>query len=146
MADQLRQKLLTWSDHVTSWIAEPGNFPVHVVRYEDMLLSPQETFAGVVRFCGLPFDAARLNKALRFSSFDVLQQQESANGFSERVSRTTGFFRKGRIGSWKDRLTPDQARQIIRDHRYVLERLGYVSAEDIDHPDEQVRLAVCSAA
>lgn len=36
---QLRQRLLTWSGHVTSWVDEPG-LCVLVVRYEDMKAKP----------------------------------------------------------------------------------------------------------
>ena len=49
---QLRQKLLSWKKHVQSW-KNQSEIPVHIARYEDMLLFPVETFGGIVRFLGL---------------------------------------------------------------------------------------------
>ncbi|HEX3008064.1 MAG TPA: sulfotransferase domain-containing protein, partial [Bacteroidales bacterium] len=45
---QLRQKLLTWSNHYVSWTSQ-GNFPVLVVRYEDMINDCFATFASAVQ-------------------------------------------------------------------------------------------------
>jgi hypothetical protein len=56
--NQLRQRLLTWSGHVSSWVDEP-DLRVHVMRYEEMKRNPFETFRAAVRFAGLPDDAAR---------------------------------------------------------------------------------------
>jgi aryl sulfotransferase len=123
---QLRQRLLTWSGHVLSWVDEPG-LDVHVVRYEDMVACPGETFAGVVRFAGLPEDPARIEKAIAFSSFDVLRQQEQEHGFSEKMPRSESFFRQGRTGSWRDALTGEQAARIIADHNAVMRRFGYLT-------------------
>ena len=37
------------------------------------------------------------------------------------------FFREGRVGSWRDALTPEQAARIVRDHREVMRRFGYLT-------------------
>ncbi len=81
--NQVRQQLLSWSDHVRSWVDSPG-LNCHVIRYEDMLQSPTPTFSGAVRFLQLPSDEARIDKAIRFSDFKELRRQESANPFREK--------------------------------------------------------------
>ncbi|MCI5150341.1 MAG: sulfotransferase domain-containing protein, partial [Candidatus Electrothrix sp. MAN1_4] len=43
LANQLRQKLLSWSAHVLSWADAPG-LNLRIVRYEDMRLHPLSTF------------------------------------------------------------------------------------------------------
>lgn len=123
--NQLRQKLLTWSGHVRSWIEAPG-IRVHVLRYEDMKLWPEETFGAAVRFAGLLDDAARVKKAIEFSRFEELRSQEEKAGFGEKMPRAKSFFRKGEIGSWREMLTPEQAAKIVADHAGVMRRLGYL--------------------
>lgn len=122
--NQLRQRLLTWSQHVTSWVDEPG-LPVHVVRYEDLSANTESVFAGVLRFAGFTPDPDRVAKAVDFSSFDRVQAQETEAGFGEKMPGAKSFFRKGIVGSWSGTLTADLAAQVCRDHHAVMDRFGY---------------------
>lgn len=123
--NQLRQKLLSWSRHVTSWIDTPP-FSVWVMRYEDMKAKPLETFEQAVRFAGLPHTRDQIRKALVHSSFDVVQQQEETEGFQEKSRASARFFRKGEIGSWRDELDEEQAQQLVKDHGDIMRRFGYL--------------------
>lgn len=125
---QLRQKLLTWSDHVLTW-ADTAPFPVCLLRYEDMKAQPLETFSRAVRFAGLPHNEEQINKALAFSTFEVVQQQEEAEGFQEKSAAATRFFRKGQSGSWREELTAAQVQRIVADHREVMQRFGYLDKD-----------------
>jgi len=115
---------------ILSWVDTSG-LPVHVVRYEDMVLRTVPTFTEIVRFAGLEVDAARVDKALAFSSFDRLQAMERAEGFRERAPRASAFFRKGKIGDWRDALTEDQVEQLIGAHRDVMARFGYLTEDGV---------------
>ena len=123
--NQLRQRLLTWSGHVLSWVEAPA-FPVHVVRYEDMHRDAEAIFTAAARFAGLPGDADAIRRALEHSAFATLQRQEADHGFDERNPRAESFFRKGVVGSWRETLSSDQAARVVADHRAVMERLGYL--------------------
>lgn len=125
LSSQLRQRLLTWSGHVLSWI-DQGAFPVCVVRYEDMRFDTEATFTRAARFAGLPDDPERVRRAIELSSFEELQRQESEHGFNERMPRADSFFRKGQVGSWRESLSGEQAARIIADHRPVMARFGYL--------------------
>ncbi len=122
---QLRQRLSSWSRHVTSWVDAPG-LRVHPMRYEDMHGSSLETFAGAARFCGLTENPGRIREALERSSFDELHRQEREHGFRERSPRAECFFRAGKIGSWRDELTQRQVRRVVEDHGEVMLRFGYL--------------------
>lgn len=122
---QVRQRLLSWSGHVESWVDAAG-LNVHVIRYEDMLAQPIDTFTGAVRFLQLPDDSARIEKAIRFSDFKVLAEQEARGGFRERPPETQRFFLSGRAGTWRERLTDAQVARIIADHGAVMQRFGYL--------------------
>lgn len=125
--NQVRQKLLTWSEHALSWIDAPG-LNCHVIRYEDMLHTPVTTFTEAARFLHLPDDPTRVEKAIRFSEFKVLARQEEEKGFKERSPKTERFFRQGKSGDWRDKLTPAQVERIIADHGEVMRRFGYLDA------------------
>lgn len=122
---QLRQKLLTWSQHVSSWVEAP-HLRIHVVRYEDMKLDPEATFKSAAAFAGLPDDAERVRRAVKFSDFPELSRQEKQGSFRERLPGARSFFRKGEVGSWRAALTPQQAQRIIANHADVMRRFGYL--------------------
>jgi hypothetical protein len=123
---QLRQKLLSWSSHILSWVEAPG-LRVHIVRYEDMHQRPQHTFTGIVRFAGLSDDLERVGRALERSSFAGLQQQEQMYGFREKNPHAQSFFRKGQVGSWHEVLTAAQIDRLLRDHAPVMHRFEYLT-------------------
>lgn len=122
----LRQTLLSWSRHVLSWLDQRA-IPLHVMRYEDMSQRPVETFREVVQFLGLPDNLERIQRAVDFSTFDTLRQQELEGGFRERPVETDAFFRRGRVGAWRETLTKEQVERLVRDHGAVMRRLGYLS-------------------
>jgi len=122
---QLRQKLLSWSEHVLSWVEGTG-FDVRVVRFEDMKRKPLETFEDAVRFCELPHSRTQVERAIEFTAFDKLRKQEEKDGFSERSPEAEFFFRKGEIGSWRQELNREQVARIIHDHGPVMRRFGYL--------------------
>lgn len=120
------QYLGSWSSHVRSWTTLPG-LHLHVVRYEDMTLKPDKTFRRLVKFLGLPLEPARLKRAIRFSSFKSLASQEKESGFIEAVPIDDRiFFRKGKIGDGRRKLSDAQVQRLIDDHREVMAEHGYL--------------------
>ncbi len=129
LADQLRQSLRSWSGHMRSWLDESG-LRILPVRYEDLRRDPQSVFGEVVRFCDLPWDAARLRQAVAFSDFSELQRQEQRQGFRERSAvATCPFFRRGQAGSWRDELPSELARRLIDTHAATMRRFGYLNGD-----------------
>lgn len=119
----------SWSHNVASWTMEPSPQKL-VLRYEDLLNEPQKYFKLTCNFLGLNPPQERLDRAIRFSSFKVLKEQEEKGGFRERPPKATAnFFREGRAEQWREELTPDQVRKIISDHREQMERFNYVPAD-----------------
>lgn len=127
LPDQLLQFMGTWSEHVISWVdAEKLN--VKVIRYEDMHATPSQTFGSAADFLGLEPDADRRDRAIAFSSFDIVAEQESRTGFRERPAKAARFFRKGTAGDWRTTLTDAQVARIIADHGAVMSRFGYLDS------------------
>lgn len=122
------QVIADWTTHYRSWTTAPG-LTRHVVRYEDMARAPESTFTALAQFLGLEADRARLDRAIRFSAFDELAAQERREGFVEaRPDKRAPFFRRGRVGGWREVLTREQVARLSDCHRDLLLELGYLDA------------------
>lgn len=124
----LRQKLLTWSQHVESWV-DNSEIPIHVIRYEDMKNNSFETFKNAAIFSGFSCDDEKIKKAIEFSDFKILNSEEKKNGFREKSADNSLFFRKGKIGDWRNYLSEEQVNLIIKEHEQVMKRFGYLDDE-----------------
>jgi len=119
---QVFELLGSWSEHALSWVAAPKRL---LVRYEDLLAEPERYFARIIRFLGTgEVDAVRLNRAIAFSSFDTLSGQEAAEGYRA-GGGAKAFFRAGKAGQWRERLTAEQVRRIEVAHGAVMQKFGY---------------------
>ncbi len=116
----------SWSQNVVSWTV-PEQATVLVMRYEDIIANPAASFSRIAGHVGIPAPPALIERAVRLSSFDRLQQQESTLGFTGWSISDSPFFRQGAAGAWRDRLTPEQARQIEADHGEQMQRFGYLT-------------------
>ena len=124
----LPEPLASWSTHVRSWLDAPG-VPVHTLRFEDLKADAAGAFASALAFIGEAPDPARVTAAVDAARFERLRQREAEDGFREHARRaTTPFFRKGKVGGWREELTPGQARRVVADHRETMHRLGYGDA------------------
>ena len=125
---RIPQRVTSWGNHLRSWRKAPG-LNVCLLRYEDMLVRPGESFAKVTAFLGLPGDEARLARAVENSSFKILAQQEKARGFVESSQSSERFFRRGQAGGWRDELTPAQVDEIVDKNRDAMVEMGYLSPQ-----------------
>lgn len=127
MNDKFRIKLSSWSQHVISWQNTP--LPILIIRYEDMLLDTLNTFCKAVRFLGFPHDLRRIQRAINFSSFDLLKKQEKKLGFNEKNPRAKNFFRLGKSLSYHKQLEKHQIQCIINTHQEVMRQFNYIENE-----------------
>ena len=123
------QYIGSWSRNARTWFNGKGMM-LHVARYEDMVQRPLKTFGAVVRFLDMPIDRPRLTKALRFASFEELRAQESMERFVEGHEDGRKFFREGRVGAWRERLTDAQRGRLVEAHRAMMRQLGYLNEKD----------------
>ena len=125
--NQVHQYLGSWSTHVRSW-AQAQGLKFHLIRYEDMTFKADKTWRALVKFLELPLETPRLKKAIKFSSFKVLADQEKEDGFVEAVPIDNRvFFRNGKTGAWRKELTADEVQRVIDGHREVMTEYGYLN-------------------
>ncbi len=86
----------SWSEHVESWTRRPMR-QLYVMRYEDMLDRPRETFGALARFLLLKATPDEIDAAIAASSFDKLRKEEEELGFTGRFGRA--ILSRGQSGT-----------------------------------------------
>lgn len=126
--NQIRQKLLSWSGHVQSW-TEQKQFPVLVVRYEDLYSDPFKEFSKILSFLKLEFSDEKIRKAIENASFENLQKMEKEIGFKEKPHKCKSFFNVGKKGYYKEVLGEIEIEKLIKAHSEVLHKFGYMNEQ-----------------
>lgn len=121
---QVPQVVGSWTENVVSW-HRPHAITIAHFRYEDVLDRPVEQFARMLGALALPIHDERVRLAVEFSQLRGLQSQEETHGFAERRGKEP-FFRAGRAGGWRDRLTQSQVNRIESCHREQMLQWGYL--------------------
>lgn len=119
------QYLGPWENHVKTWMAY-APWKRLLVRYEDLLDAPETHFTKILEHVGVPVDPERLDRAIRFSSFEELSKQEAATGFIERPKENRKFFGKGQKDQWKTDLEQELADMIRGRMGETMKRYGYM--------------------
>lgn len=115
----------SWSSHAESWLPGDLPFPVHLVRYEDLIVDATAVLHPVFESIGLTCSTDELQAAVHLTEFQRLQESEEQRGFRETSKRTERFFRRGLAGVWREELVDAQIAAIESDHGPVMQRLGY---------------------
>ena len=128
----IAQTVGSWGAHALSWI-NAAPFPVHLVRYEDLVREPHARFTQMLDFLRLSPAPERVRYAAARASFAALAQAETEHGFAEKPTTARPFFREGQIGTGQNELTGDQLAKVLLTCAPVMQRLGY----SIDQNDYQ---------
>jgi len=114
---------LSWQLHITSWLRELP-YPVHVLRYEDLIEQPFATLGEIIKFLKLDYDAEIVRKSIDACQFDKLAHQEKTEGFRESVGQT--FFYKGQANRWKTDLDESAQARIVNACEKEMKVLEYL--------------------
>ena len=109
-SEKFKKSLIgSWSDNYNSW----KNYklsPILIIKYEDMVLNGHDTFLKIIEYLnkidGLKVDGTKIKNSFEQTEFNKLQKMEIKYGFEDKANKGF-FFRKGKIGSWKDEV-PDE--------------------------------------
>ena len=115
----------SWSTHVLSWTYQ-RHAGLHLLRYEDMLLAPENAFGPLATFLGFDTPGERLARAIHFASFAELSLREKEAGVEGESASAGKLLRAGTSDQWRDVLSADQVRRIIAAHGEQMERFSYI--------------------
>ena len=103
--------LSSWNNHYKSWIYNK-EFPVQLIKYEDLEKNPEKTFETVVSFINKTasfknfYNFKKAKKCIESCDFKILKKKEQEEGFKEGpIGQTTKkkliFFNLGSKNQWK---------------------------------------------
>ena len=117
-----------WAFHYNSWKNYKSR-EVIIVKYEDMLNEPNETFFQILSFLkkidNIEINKQKMHEAINQTSFENLKKLEIKEGFDENPNNKS-FFRKGKIGEWKEILNKNQQKRIEKEFKNEMKELGYL--------------------
>jgi len=86
--------LSSWANHILSW--QKKDFPVLILRYEDLLSAPYLQIPRLLAFLGVKTNLS-IASLVELTSFTNLKRLEEKGGFDEAV-RQQSFFWRGKSG------------------------------------------------
>ena len=122
------QMVSSWSNHVASWTSE-DRFPVHIVKYEDMMDDAAKELSEVLEFLEIDVDPERVGRAVKAVEISKLQKAEEDEGFRENRATGSGFFSGGGGTRWRDEVAPCWIKRVEEDHGDIMRAIGYLDAE-----------------
>ncbi len=114
-----------WSTNVSQWLERASI----VIRFEDLIKNPIECVERIRPYIDLPEpDISKLPGFEDLREKDYISKFDEGNLLSEeeKKKKRKNFFRRGKVGGWKDEM-PWCLERLFRDlHGDVMEELGYL--------------------
>ena len=118
----------SWSDNYNSW-KNYKTIEVLIIRYEDLISDTQNTFTKIIKYLNkidnIKIDNEKIKSCINLTSFKNLRKIEEEKGFIEKGFGEF-FFRKGKVGDWKDKLNQDLVKKIEEKFKLEMKELGYI--------------------
>ena len=117
----------SWKFNYNSWKSGVAEVPRIVIKYEDLINNTFEIKLKIVNFLSnilnFKVDTNHIKYSIEQSDFKRLQGIENNQKFHE---STSTFFNSGKIGQWKNILSPKQIRRIENFCKNEMKELGYL--------------------
>lgn len=95
-----------WFDHVLSWWKHKDAQNILYLKYEDLSKNFDEELKKIAEFMDYPLTDELLNQIKNKTSFNNMKKDKFSS--IHEIGGFEGFFRKGKIGSWRDQFTVAQ--------------------------------------
>lgn len=123
----------SWFEHVLSWWEHRQLPSVLFLRYEDLRSNFEGELRRIVAFLGLPMEEKVLERISTRATFDNMRKEPFSN--MHEIEEFQGFFRKGKVGSWREQFTRKQSKAF--DALYEQKMKG--SGLDLNAPEGRCR-------
>ncbi|WP_234416652.1 sulfotransferase domain-containing protein [Ruegeria sp. Alg231-54] len=102
----------TWWGHAAAWNDNKFNAEKMLLRYEDLLDDAENQIARIADFIGADATATRASEIAAQTTFSVLKDKEKKHGLENKDwPKDKQFFRRGKVGSFQDEMSVDDAKR-----------------------------------
>ena len=131
------QFLSSWEKNYKSW-KNQNNFPVKIIKYEDLCNKTYEIFREIIKFANKTikskdrFNVEKAKNAVSSTSFNKMKNIENKEGFKESVlskynsSNKIPFFHLGPKNNWKNIYNIDYQKKLNFIFSENLQELNYI--------------------
>jgi len=131
------QFLSSWEKNYKSW-KNQNNFPVKIIKYEDLCKKTYEIFREIIKFVNKTikskdlFNVEKAKNAVASTSFNKMKNIENKEGFKEAVlskynsSNKIPFFHLGPKNNWKNTYNPNYQKKLNSIFSENLRELNYI--------------------
>ena len=128
------QFLGDWSSHYRSW-KETKNFPIKIIKYEDLAKDTLAVFFSILNFLGnithVALDQKKIKIILKTTNFEVLKKKEKKYGFEESIvskqkNEKIQFFNLGKENNWTNMLDTKIEKKIRETFGEEMKELKYI--------------------
>ena len=119
--------LNNWKIHVMEWQKNPFKAEKIIIRYEDLVINPIGELKRITEFLNISRDSEELLRSINGNSFENMRKKENVLGLDNELNKViqesgSSFFRKGKVGNYKEELSIDLIKTI---ESKVHNELGY---------------------
>tara|TARA_Y100000591_G_C21751261_1_gene654873 strand:- start:329 stop:1150 length:822 start_codon:yes stop_codon:yes gene_type:complete len=126
-----------WSENYQSWKAFRENDKYLLIKYEELILKPEEVFLKILKFIfklrniNFSIDRNKLDNVINSTTFDNLKNLEKNNDFKESMKekksgKKINFFDKGGKRDWSKSLDKNLVNKIEDLFKHEMVELGYL--------------------
>ncbi|XP_070558510.1 sulfotransferase 1B1-like [Ptychodera flava] len=112
-----------WFESIAYWWKHRNDDNVLFLFYEDMKYDLKGSVRKISNFLDKPLDENTLDEITRRSSFDVMKENKNAN-FRVPFGDKAEQLRMGKVGAWRNRLTPEESQAIDETFNARLAEIG----------------------
>ena len=127
----------SWNFNYNSWKVFKNSNRYHLVKYEDLVANPKDTFNNILLFIrnitlnNFFIDPKKIEKVVDQTNFSKLKNMEKKKGFIEsKINDVTGkkvaFFNLGPKNNWKNILEKNIIDEIETKFQDEMKELGYL--------------------
>lgn len=123
MDDYVRHYADVWVVEIGSAVQAAKREPARLLelRYEDLIGNPEPLLARVFRFLGVEDEPVLVARCVEAASF-----QRLSGGRAPGQESTGSFFRKGVVGDWQNRLSPETVAYVLAKCGELMKHFGYL--------------------
>ena len=117
----------SWASNYNSWKSF-NSVEGLIIRYEDLVTKTESSFIKIISYLNkinnLEINIDKIKNSIQNINFSTLKNLETDQGFAEKGKNS--FFRKGKIGDWKENLNPKTVKEIEFVFNKEMKELNYL--------------------